>query len=227
MIDTMTVLVHGTFSQHDPWTLPSERESLHNFLKSNVFPDDFMIDNDDDVFIWDTGVTNERREQGIADLESYCLEWRDKLKLLMGLNISAFRLVGHSHGATVANGAVARLASHGLRVKTLIDLAVPVRFADTNGLELRCSLLRPCYLPKHKPDLAHVDGQVVYVLHATDDRIVTQVAAAQQDFSGTPLGAGNGQHLGVRTKPLGDVARHWLPTEVDCWTEEGWDQLPF
>ena len=225
MTDTMTIAVHGTFSKRDPWTLPSNRNSLHNFLQSTIFPADFMVDDDADIFIWDAEANNDAREVGVVDLEAYCLHWRDKLKKQHNLTINAFRLVGHSHGATVANGVVARLAKHGFKVKSLINLAVPVRFEDTTGLSVRCNPLRECYPPEHKPDLAHVDGCRVFVFYATNDTVVTQLAFAQQDFTQTPITGTEVVH--VRTRPIGIVRRHWLPTVVECWTEEHWDQISF
>lgn len=214
MSKVMSVLIHGTFSQNDPWTLPSEKGSLHNYLKQHVFPNDYFPKNDQEVFRWDAGPGKSFWEPAIE-------------KLVSELKKSKFkevRLIGHSHGATVANGAVADLAKCGIKVRTLINLAVPVRFKDTQRLRVRCSRLRECYDKKFKPDLSSVRNNRVFVLYANRDFIVRNVAHAQQNFGRTPI---NGRQIPRITRRSHWTPKHWVPTVPAIWRAEKWNKLPF
>lgn len=217
--EIMTIPIHGTFSRGDPWTLPSESGSLHNFLRTDVFPDDYMVERDKDVFCWTAGDSNADRDAGVKKLKDYCETWKRKI------GFERVRLVGHSHGATVANGAVRELLSIGVGVETLINLAVPVRFKDTDKLLVPCNPLRPCYPNKHKPDLPHVAGKRMFVFHARVDLVVTLYTFGRQNFGTTQI---KGQEIRRVTKrQFPGALPHWYPTLSDCWRKEGWDRIRF
>ena len=107
MQDSITVLIHGTYSSSNLWYKPGSR--FHRYLRSHGFAD---VYSGSDYFRWRAFATPAARRRGAEKLIAWCREHPAR----------QYRFIGHSHGANVAN----RVTQRRLRgICTLIHLAPP------------------------------------------------------------------------------------------------------
>lgn len=143
MANSMTVLVHGTYSVFGVWWKPGG--SLHEYLKVNVFPD---VYDGNRYFRWSGKAEHDARVTAAERL----IEWCDK----HASGVEILRLISHSHGANVAN-----IATHlGLKVCTLIHLAPAVPLADYEHKKM--------YLP----NMANVSSKRFFNFYPETDKVL-------------------------------------------------------
>ncbi len=131
---SMTVLIHGTFAHDQEWYQPGG--DFQTYIKQNVFPD---LYGSDDFFRWSGRYSDRERRKAAKSLVEWCAAHP----------ASILRLIGHSHGANVANIAT----TLGLATCTLIHLSPPVH-------------------EEYLPDMPQVSSGRFYNLHSRIDLVV-------------------------------------------------------
>ena len=107
MVDSMTVLVHGTFSDRAGFWYWPGLPNLHSFIRRYVFPD---VYSGPDFFTWKANADDASRKQGRKDLLKWCEEHPAR----------EYNFVAHSHGCSI----VSQATHHGLtNVNKLVYLA--------------------------------------------------------------------------------------------------------
>lgn len=107
VVDSITVLIHGTRSQAAIWYKPGS--PFHRYVQSHGFSD---VYSGRDYFRWRGAPTPAAREQGARDLIAWC----------RAHPAAKYRFIGHSHGANVANLATQKRLGN---ICTLIHLSPP------------------------------------------------------------------------------------------------------
>lgn len=110
MVDSLTVLIHGTLSASNRWYRPGS--AFHTYLKGHGFADVYSGSN---PFNWRPARrTHRARVRGAEKLIDWC----------RANPARRYRFVGHSHGANVAN-LVTQWEPAGIEICTLIHLSPP------------------------------------------------------------------------------------------------------
>ena len=152
-VQSMTVLIHGTFAKNQPWYKPGG--DFHSYIQNNVYNDLYGAN---DYFFWSGRYSDPARQAAARKLVTWCAEHPT----------SHLRLIAHSHGANVVNLAT-RL---GLETCTLIHLSPPVHnqyLPDATGISsARFFTIRP------RIDL------VVFIDGGAHDYRITPVAALER-----------------------------------------------
>lgn len=193
--NTMTILIHGTLDASNPWYQPGS--SFHNFVR-RLYPNDYFEMDSTVDFHWRPALPNRfSRWAGGEKLLHFCQAYH------LSHGIQSFRLIGHSHGATVASICSNRLisSSYTWRIKQLVMLS-PLEWQ---------------FFPNdHLPNLSAVENHEFFNLHPEQDRIVQP---KRQNFQQVP-------HLRnfEREFVLDGLIGHWLPTMEYYWTTSGFDQ---
>ncbi len=112
--DSMTVIIHGTFSMNSAWYQPDG--DFHEYIRTQVYQD---VYSGQDFFFWSGRYA--ATENGLRNI------WRQAArKLASWVNAhpaTTLRLIAHSHGNNVVNMAT----QLGMQSCTLIQLSPPVR----------------------------------------------------------------------------------------------------
>ncbi len=179
--ESITILIHGTFSRRfGRWHVPGS--PLHQHIRQFVFPDVYC---GQDYFDWSGGASDADRECAAANLIKWCDDHPAK----------TYNLIGHSHGANVANIA----SNTGLNnIKKLVFLSPPVWEHDD-------------YLP----NMDSVEQKTIFNFHAARDFIVTQVAnpRAAQNYQRT-------SHANYEREFVIAPFSHWAPLQLSNWVED-------
>ena len=203
--DTMTVLIHGTFSEYNLWFRPGSL--FHNYIKC-VFKDDFFELKAANVFTWSAGNTDEDRQSAANCLTEYCESYT------RSHGIKHFRLIGHSHGGTVANLATQR----GLRLRTLMLLATPVKSKDS------IPPVADPYSEDYLPKIENIEGRQFFHFFADTDPVVQMLVHANQSYDGTSVSESEVSGISNLPVPWG-LLNHWEPTMAAAWRRHRWDRL--
>ncbi len=198
-VASMTILIHGTWSTSDFWYKPGSQ--FHTYIKDNVFPDVYC---GNDYFYWSGDAGDKAHCKAAGDLVDWCRLHPAKV----------VRLIGHSHGANVANLATEaalgqKLVGYGLlkptdsfqplTVCTLVELAPPVW---ENSL----------------PDMNNVTSKRFFNFHSLVDPVVSGLAHSPQSFKGTAVAQYACEKI---CAPYG----HFAPVQVHVWKEAGLGEL--
>ena len=198
MSDTMTILIHGTFSQFNIWFRPMS--SFHRMMRS-IFPNDYFEMDNRKIFTWNAGEKDRDRRKAAKRLVRYCERSGYK----------KFRFVGHSHGGTVANLAT----QQGIQLSSLILLATPVRFATSYP-----PVAEPYYPDDYLPNLENVESGRFFHFYSDGDFIV-RAAGGNQNYAGTAVQDAEDDYMSDLLYPW----NHWEPTRSQTWRKMGWDHL--
>lgn len=147
---SMTVLIHGTFAHDQKWYRPGG--DFHRYIKGSVFPD--VYSDPADYFSWSGGYSDDERQKAARKLVRWCADHP----------ATVLRLMGHSHGANVAN-----IASKSLPTCTLIHLSPPVH-------------------DEYLPDMTTIGSGKFFNIHSQIDLVVF-IDGGAQDYRGTPVEA--------------------------------------
>ena len=172
----VTVLIHGTCSSGDPWY--QEHGRFHRYIENVVFPGD-----DVRPFRWSGGNTHTDRVQAANRLYDEFRGVGEEGRL---------RIIGHSHGANVANLATQASAErpNGLQACTLIHLSVPV-------------------LPEYLPNMSNIGSNKFYTIYASVDLVVASTGG-DQNYQNTEVGGFEEYRV---IAPVG----HWASLSIARW----------
>lgn len=210
MTKYMTIPIHGTYSSSDRWYKP--QSDLWNHLKTE-FAQDYFEDDPTKIFNWIPALgTNRSRQRGGRRLFDYCDRYH------RSLDITHFRLIGHSHGASVAN-----ICSHEMETQELDfesqDTALIKEWNATvfswkiQSIVMLAPFVAPYLPPDHRPNMpsSYVACDNFFNFHPAKDQVVPD---RFQDYDRFP----NLKRLETRVE-FANGTNHWDPTKLKFWTQ--------